>query len=83
MARPVTLGSSLADLSATLPGSPLVFHGLADLHRALQTVRAEVLSCLREHGVTETAAALGVHRATVHAWRAPGGWLYAPAVDTA
>jgi len=38
-------------------------------------VRADVLALLEELGPSDTARALGVSRATMHAWRERGGWL--------
>ena len=77
MARPVSLGSALADLARTLPGAELPAPLRRRLVRDLDAARAHILADLDARGVLACAAALGVHRATLHVWRAPGGWLHA------
>jgi hypothetical protein len=76
MARPVSLGSALADLARTLPGAELPAPLRRRLVRDLDAARAYILADLDARGVLACAAALGVHRDTLHAWRAPGGWLH-------
>ena len=53
----------------------------APLWRRLRAVAldlaAAVTATLAREGVVRAAEALGVHRDTLHAWRAPGGWLHA------
>ena len=46
-----------------------------DATRLVARVRADVLALLEELGPSDTARALGVSRATMHAWRERGGWL--------
>lgn len=76
MARPVTLGSALADLARTLPDAQLPAALRRRLAAGLDAARAEILADLDARGVLAVAASLGVHRDTLHAWRQPGGWLH-------
>ena len=46
-----------------------------ELRAVALDLAAAVTATLAREGVVRAAEALGVHRDTLHAWRAPGGWL--------
>lgn len=80
MARPSpTLASVAADLARLTAGERPEWVP-APLWRRLRAVAldlvAAVTATLAQEGVVRAAEALGVHRDTLHAWRAPGGWLH-------
>ena len=81
MARPSpTLASVAADLER-LTAHERPAWVPAPLWRSLRYVAldlaAAVTATLAQEGVVRAAEAFGVHRDTLHAWRAPGGWLHA------
>lgn len=80
MARPSpTLASVAADLARLTAGERPAWVP-APLWRRLRAVALDlataVTATLAQEGVVRAAEALGVHRDTLHAWRAPGGWLH-------
>ena len=79
MARPSpTLASVAADLARLIAGERPAWVP-APLWRRVRAealdLAAAVTATLAREGVVRAAEALGVHRDTLHAWRAPGGWL--------
>lgn len=60
-----------AEEPAESPLSPAARRRIAAI---LDAARADIEASITEHGVTRTAARLGVSRSTLQAWRATG-WL--------
>jgi len=80
MPRPSPALASVAADLARLTASERPAWVPAPLWRRLRAVAldlaAAVTATLAQEGVVRAAEALGVHRDTLHAWRAPGGWLH-------